>query len=83
MFTQRSRFHRQKSSGAYMQGDEAALDTALLQLLKNGFREMKPRRRSGHRAVVPGINGLITLAVRRLHCAANIGWERDQPSLVQ
>lgn len=69
--------YRLESSQPHVEGDLASLHTAGAQAFKGSLREMKTRRRGGHRAPDFCVNGLVGFAVRRFIAAVNVGRQRD------
>jgi hypothetical protein len=71
--------NRLKRSESDVQRDFDDLDAALRKLPHDPPSQVKTRRRSSHRARLPGVYGLVTPPVERLIRPANIGRERHVP----
>jgi len=57
-------FYRQESSGPYMKGDELLLNIFCRQGLENRSGEMQAGSGGCDRAIMAGIDGLVSFAVR-------------------
>src|SRR5262249_10579312 len=68
---------REEGPRADVEGDEAPLHAALLELGQGGRGEMQPGGGRGDRAVDPGIDRLVAEAILRRGLAVDIGRKRD------
>ncbi len=75
--------HRLKGAGAYMQGNESALDALFGDGREQRLIEMQPRGRRCHGAGAFGIYGLIALAVGGFVRPVDIGRQRHMAGSLQ
>ena len=75
--------HREERPGPDVEGDEAPLHSAGLELGERLGREVEPRGGRGHRAVRPSVHGLVPDAILRRGLTRDVGRKRHPAGLLE